>query len=189
MDKERKDKLVEKIVKHPVIEEIYRIFNDKDELKNTYSARNVNMTLIGGAVVDLLEGREPKDYDFVKLSASTEKILMEAGFKFQYETKTSRTFMKTYPYGDVIIQSLKNPSTGFDFTISQSRFSLSSKHLTLDEIAFENKILIPPNFEAAESAANSLARIPHWRDKGYEIPDKTYFSLLGAVTKYKYKHS
>ena len=62
----------------------------------------------------------------------------------------------------------------------QKRFSL-----VLDETSFNNKTLIPTQkaWTEKKNALNSLRRIPHWKNKGYEINDVTYLSLLSVVGK------
>jgi hypothetical protein len=140
-----------------------------------------SVKLVGGAVVDILEGRKVKDYDFMSLtSLEAEKL----GFKYSHDTKTATTYVKD----DFIIQVLKTDINDFDFKISQSTLSWNYKkefNLVLDENSFNNKTLIPPNksWEEKKNALNSLMRIPHWKNKGYTINDTTYLSLLGVVGK------
>ncbi len=141
-----------------------------------------SVELIGGAVIDILEGRKPKDYDFKPgYTPTTEKLELE----YLYETKTAKTF-KTKD--GLTIQFLKTNSQDFDFTISQSKIRIDYKKqmtLEIDHISFDNKILIPTEFAWKEKskAINSLKRIPHWRKKGYIIADETYLSLLNVVGK------
>lgn len=138
-----------------------------------------SITLTGGAVIDILEGRKPKDYDCVG-SLYENKLRLE----YSHETKSAKTFKK----GDLIIQLLKTDKTDFDFKISQARLTINyKKELTLeiDEDSFKSKILIPCEKAWVEkkNALNSLRRIPHWKAKGYTINDTTYLSLLGVVGK------
>lgn len=84
-----------------------------------------SIKIVGGAVIDILEGRKVKDYDcfgFDKFEA--EKL----GFEYQYETKTAKTFKK----GDIIVQNLKTDINDFDFKISQANITWNyqkSSHL------------------------------------------------------------
>ena len=141
----------------------------------------INIKLVGGAVVDILEGRKVKDYDFLKFSSHDAKKL---GFKYSHDSKTATTYLKD----GLVIQALKTDSNDFDFKISQSQLSFNYKKnlsLNIDEISFDNKLLIPVNKSWLEkkNALNSLRRIVHWKNKGYTINDVTYLSLLSIVGK------
>ena len=138
----------------------------------------LKVTLVGGAVIDIIEGRKPKDYDFININPSIIKKFIENGFVFQYVTKSAQTFKK----GKIIIQFLNADIGSFDFKISQSCYEITKKILTIDEFSFDNKTLIPVNFDNAISA---LMRIPHWKRKGYTINDLTYLSLLNSLIKAK----
>jgi hypothetical protein len=137
--------------------------------------------LIGGAVLDILQGKTPKDYDFaLGYFPDPKKFEMD----YQYETKTAKTFKK----GEMVLQQLKTLPEDFDFKISQATLEVNYKKvmsLTIDKTSFEKKILIPTDKAWTEkrNALNSLRRIPHWRNKGYTINDTTYLSLLGVVGK------
>jgi hypothetical protein len=137
--------------------------------------------LIGGAVLDILQGKTPKDYDFL-LNYFPDPT--KFGLDYQFETKTAKTFKK----GDIILQQLKTLPEDFDFKISQAILSIDVRKnmsLTIDQTSFEKKILIPTDKAWTEkrNALNSLRRIVHWRNKGYTINDTTYLSLLGVVSK------
>lgn len=137
--------------------------------------------LIGGAVLDILQKRKPKDYDFIfQYFPNPKKFEVE----YQYETKTAKTFKK----GELILQELKTSPEDFDFKISQSTLVINyKKELTLEihETSFENKMLIPCEkaWTERKNALSSLRRIPHWKSKGYTINDTTYLSLLSVVGK------
>ncbi len=138
-----------------------------------------SIILIGGAIIDILEGRKPKDYDCVG-------VLYEnnLGLEYSHETKSAKTFKK----GDLVVQLLKTEINDFDFKISQARLTINHrKDLTLeiDKNSFEKKVLIPCEKAWIEkkNALNSLRRIPHWKNKGYAINDVTYLSLLSVVGK------
>lgn len=133
--------------------------------------------LVGGAVVDIMEHRKPKDFDFIGVSETIVKRFTKAGFRKICETKSAETYFN----GVFTIQFLKKNLQGFDFTISQSRFNFKSQKLTFDKFAFENKQLVPPQFLDKSLLINSLRRIPHWKNKGYSINDKTYLSMLDAA--------
>lgn len=140
-----------------------------------------NIKLVGGAVLDILNGKTPKDYDFLSI---TEAQILKLGFKYSHDTKTATTYIKD----NLILQKLKTDINDFDFKISQTTLSwdFSRKmELTVDEVSFENKVLIPCDkcWIEKKNALNSLRRLPHWREKGYKINDITYLSLLGVVGK------
>lgn len=139
--------------------------------------RTIWARLTGGAIIDILEGRTPKDYDFIDYSQEDIDAFKKAGFMFQCETKYAITYQKD----GFIVQFLKTSFSDFDFIISQSCYDFSSKKLIIDETSFEHKTLIPVNFEDKESALSCLVRLPHWRKKGYEIHDATYLSLLETI--------
>ena len=144
-------------------------------LKDIFKKCN-GIQLVGGAVIDILSGKEPKDYDLINYIPSIyDRYLIEAGFLFQYETKTARTWIKD----KIIIQTLKTNLNNFDFTISQSSYDLREGTLKIDEISYSNKVLIPtPSaFEDKHLARNTLNRIKHWKSKGYKIHYKTLNSL------------
>ncbi len=165
--------LEKKVANNPVVQELMLTFKE---------CPYDNIFLIGGAIVDLIENREPKDYDIMGVSDSQVKHLLKAGYEFQYDSRTSKTFKK----GKVVVQLIKATLEQFDFKISQSRYNLSSRkastRLIIDEISLNNKILIPVRWDDKINAINALKRIPHWKKKGYDIHEKTYLSLLGVVT-------
>lgn len=133
-----------------------------------------SLTLVGGAVIDVLNDKTPKDYDFI-INANKD-YLVEAGWKFLHSTSTA----DTYNFDGVICQVLKKPIEDFEFTISQSRISIKGNKISdiyLDLVSFNNKILIPCGWER-KHAKDCLLRIPHYRKKGYTISDETYLSLV-----------
>lgn len=137
--------------------------------------------IVGGAVVDILEGRKVKDYDFKLVNGYiAERLKLE----YLHETKTAKTFKK----GDIVVQFLKTNPENFDFKISQATLIINvnkKMSLNVDKISFNNKILIPCDlaWENRKNAVNSLKRITHWKKKGYSIADETYQSLLNVISK------
>ena len=168
MEKFDLKELSKKISGHPVIKEFQTILND---------ARCISsMCLAGGAVVDILEGREPKDYDFVQCPESAADAFLDAGFKYVGSSSTA----DTYERNNVVVQFLTTNITDFDFKISQSRYRISKKELILDRNSFENKVLIPVSYK--RRTVNTLRRIRHWEYKGYKASDSVYFSLLNQLS-------
>lgn len=153
----------------------------QDALLRELIKKEAYFELTGGAVVDIFEGRKPKDYDFINISQA---VLEHLNFKYNYETATATTYVRESD--GIIVQCLKTSSQSFDFTISNSRIYAKAgigKYITLFYVhpeSYLNKLLIPQSYEP-QAALNSLMRIPHWRKKGYEIHDMTYYSLLKAV--------
>jgi len=161
-----------------------------DPIVNLALELNVNdIKLVGGAVIDIIEGRKVKDYDFLNFSPHDAKKL---GFKYSHDSKTATTYINDKSAnliaGDFTIQALKTDINDFDFKISQSTLSWSYQqklNLLLDEDSFNNKVLIPAqkSWTEKKNALNSLRRIVHWKNKGYTINDITYLSLLSVVGK------
>ncbi len=151
--------------------------HNKKHGQSFMSDDRIYCSIIGGAVIDILEGRNVKDYDLYDWKQNTIDFFLENGFTYDYESKTSITIKK----GKLVLQFLKNKLENFDFIISQSRFSLVSESLTIDLLSFNEKILIPTSFDNKMNIINSLQRVPHWRKKGYSIPDLTYLSLVRNI--------
>jgi hypothetical protein len=160
----------------PEQEELFR----KDPIISLALEQNIcNINLVGGAVIDILEGRKVKDYDFTQIYSSD---IVKLGFKYSHDSKTATTYVKD----GFTIQLLKTDINDFDFKISQANLSWNYQKifsLVLDETSFNNKTLIPPQkaWTEKKNALNSLRRIPHWKNKGYTINDVTYLSLLSVV--------
>jgi len=147
------------------------------------------LLLAGGAVVDIIEGRKPKDFDFVEWRDDDLVKFREAGFKHTYTTKSSITMEKDGIEVQFISFSLKQ----FGFKIEQSNYNIVREVLTIDEDSFTNNVLIPVSFKELQNLRSAAFRIPHWIKKGYHIPDMTYLSLMscafGALTSSKHKNS
>lgn len=137
--------------------------------------------LVGGAVIDLMEGRVPKDYDVIDESGEFHKILKSLDYTYKYDTTTSTTYQK----GNTIVQILKADIAVFDYTISQASLDLSNLGLEYDKTSFDNKVLIPTHHALKDclGAFASLHRRVHWRNKGYNLPDETYSSLLSVALR------
>lgn len=163
-----KEDLIEKFIADPIVSELIN--------------RRKEFTLVGGAVVDIMEDRKPKDYDFIELHSSVVEDL-----DFVCDSRWSGTFK----FKGETIQLLKTSTNDFEFRISQSKLHLptiygdttdpvSKLKLTYDEISFENKVLIPIGYKK-DTVMRCLYRIPHWRKKGYTLQDVTYYSLLEQI--------
>lgn len=186
---ERVERLVERARKFEKVKNVSghnRII--KDPLIRELFEGDTPFTLVGGAVIDITEGRKPKDYDFTSIYSSfIEKCQFvdtsDVADTYRYKPKGSKS--------PVTIQVLKTKTEDFDFTISaccieREEFSYDDIYYLrtnlLEDRTYKTKILTPCSYEP-KNALNSLLRIPHWRKKGYTITDNTYRSLLFAATK------
>lgn len=161
---------------------------NNNNLKTLSNFIEYNNILIGGAVVDLLENKKPKDYDFLITNPTSLKIdilkLMDEGFKYISDSRTAITLCKD----TTKVQFVKIQPEFFDYTISQANYNINSKRLSIDRVSFDNKLLIPVNYEK-RNVISSLQRLPHWQEKGYTLPRVTYNSLLNVLTNTMSKES
>lgn len=172
-------------------EELFKILNESpyikqfickksdDKLKQ-FSWTIPRVTLCGGAIIDILEGRVPNDYDMLSIS---EKMVKALELEYEHSSRTADTYSKN----GVIVQNLSINKDHFDFTISQTTLSIHEKmsisDFDIDLKSFNSKKLIPCDlsWKLPSNAIASLSRIPHYRKKGYTISDITYGSLLGVA--------
>jgi hypothetical protein len=162
--------------------------NQKEKIKNLpfiqalkeFKKWGNTIELVGGAVIDILEDRTPKDYDFTGININDLPKLSELGFVFSHDSKTAFSFT----FEDYSIQFLKGIKSEFDYTISTSSYNVSNESLIIDEISFAKKILIPNAFtyEKKHKSINALKRVLHYNKKGYTLPDETYISLLNNIS-------
>lgn len=138
--------------------------------------------LTGGAVIDILEDREPKDFDIVSTS-SLNNILTKSqevpDLKLIYTSRTAITFLFKHKH---IIQVLKKSTEDFKFTIEKSMYSIKKEKL-IDFCyhSFLSKNLIPndtPFEEGSVTKKNFKIRLEKWKSKGYKIHKKTEMSYL-----------
>lgn len=162
----------EKIKDNVVVKSLSQIARD---------SKDCTPVLVGGAVVDIIDGKEPKDYDIIVYGDEKQfvKSLEKCGYRFLMESKTAITY---FNYG-IEVQLLKTNIKDFDFTVSQSNVNLIDMSMDLAKHEIENKLLIPVNFNDKKLALNTLARLPHWMKKGYKIHEKTYFTILNKLSK------
>lgn len=168
--------LVGKLKDNPTIAQFKEITSPK-----TYGS----FSLAGGAVIDILEGREPKDYDFIDWSQEDVDRFRAAGFKHVYTTNSSITMEKD----GIVVQFISYKKEQFGFKIEQAAYRFCKEELTIDRDSFENKVLIPVSFDLSQNIRSAAMRIPHWQNKGYHIPDLTYLSLMSAVFSIKSNNS
>jgi len=161
-------KAEEKLKAHIIVKELRDMY-----MKEKY--RN-NLTFAGGAVLDIIEGREPKDFDFVEYSSVFEELLVTNKYNFIRETRSAITYQKD----STIIQLLKRGIHEFEYKISQASYDIVIERLSIHIPSYDNKILIPTSF-SKEIALDCLYRLPHWNKKGYQIDDITYKSLIDTL--------
>lgn len=142
------------------------------------------MLLTGGAIIDILHDRTPKDFDFINIPTHVIEQLPDCGYDFISDSSTAMTFRhRGLGY---TIQILKTNIEDFDFTISASLYYLHGRNLKIDIVSFNTNTLIPNNWDSRTSVISALRRIPHYRDKGFNISDVTYQSLLNKALKQEY---
>ena len=145
-----------------------------------------SLFLTGGAVIDILEGRKPKDYDFrLEASRGVQDIVDKAvkmGLEFDYTSATAISFR----YKGTKVQVLHKPLEEFPFTIEASKFSVSSlKFRQFDMVSFETKKLIPQDSAYDLSTVSRKTfknRIKKWESKGFTIHPITRKSYLKKST-------
>jgi hypothetical protein len=143
---------------------------------------NCPMQLTGGAINDILAGRNPKDYDFEYNSDFEKKMKESDKFKLLYTSKSAIT----YEYHSNVIQLLHKERKDFPYTIEQGRFNVRNGDLQdFDHQSFENKILIPNSraYEEMKIARHVIRRLLKWQDKGYKIDHRSYGSVLKIAFK------
>lgn len=182
---------LEDLIKLRKYQPVSNIFT-KDPVINYLIEKGNSFKLVGGAVIDIYEGREPKDYDFINLS-------VDKNMDFVDTSDTADTYILNIDGKNYTIQVLKTDVEDFDFTIStcyaenfyfdhkEGRYSTDEKFNLVktdlpEDRTYKTKILTPCSYKP-KNALSSLLRIPHWRKKGYTITDNTYRSLLFAATK------
>lgn len=185
-----KEQMIEKLESHPVIKQFMEIITKENEVKKY---NYVEAHLVGGAVIDILDDREPKDYDFIQ-SGFGQFVNSNEDFIFVHETKTA----KTYNFKGKVVQLLKVPPAQFEFKISQAEFVIQNgkiegvyekkpkiNEIKIDKISFDQRQLIPTSFDNIRVVRDCLMRIPHWMVKGYNIRNETYLSLVRAAFNLK----
>lgn len=183
-----------KIRNNSTIVKLTKILSGRPKDDSSYASifdTSTTLKLTGGAVTDIMDGRKPKDYDFVGWTDKTVERLLDGGFIFVSETKTAKTFKKGY----IVVQLLHTFIENFEYTISQATYAINSRsrheknntlglkvygRLEIDELSYIDKVLIPVNFHDRGQVYSCLARLPKWQAKGYTLPEMTYLSLLNA---------
>jgi len=175
-------KYEDKIKAHPVVKELMEVAK---ALGHASSAR-----LTGGAVVDILDGREPKDYDisWTVCDKIYDKLELHKDFKLLYESMTATTYLFK---GKHKIQILKNGAETFPFLNDRILFrldgridSLNNKHL---RSILKNRIIMVNDYRMVDLGISRKlfkARVKKWESKGYKMHPITYKSYI-RMTKHK----
>jgi len=168
--KHTEQELKEIFLTDPMVKLLY------DEMeKRAYSTPTLMLT--GGAIVDILRGKTPKDYDFVK----AEKRNFPKDIHFIRNSATA----DTYGLRGMEVQLLVKERVMFPYTVNQSYVSISSKCLSISiDDSFYDKILRPVSFKP-KRAVECLMTYPKMRDKGFILPDLTYYSLVNATSQFQ----
>lgn len=135
--------------------------------------KEVDLLLTGGAVLDILNGVEPKDYDFFPSSFFNTDYLLNAlyerGAELQYTSKTAYTFN----YKRLTVQVLKTHVDEFDYTINASQINLHNKHIAkFDMVSYMSGILIPTehSFQKGYKSVECIKRLPKMQERGFSLP-------------------
>lgn len=150
----------------------------------------IPVVLTGGAIPDILSGREPKDYDLAVPKSDYHRGHLKDAIKYFKEkhkfTEINKTsYATTLVKGSMVIQLLEQPAEDVgEFTVSNCTYNFREDTLTVDEDCLDNKLLIPKSVSTVEECMNCLSRIPHWRKKGYNISDEIYFSILNNLNSH-----
>lgn len=158
-----------------------KLLNNKDITKLMallVDYKGLTPYLCGGAIIDILNGKIPKDFDIVTYDRkSLVTYLVYLGAKYSYESSTAITLIVK----DIgVVQILKGNTQDFDYTINQTRLNLKTGVLSdLDIISFDNYILIPNEraFSDKDFARKCLGREKKMNSKGYFLPKQTKDSL------------
>jgi len=145
-------------------------------LKGLAKDANNDIILVGGSIFDIIDDKEPKDYDILNWTNKF-KIYLEMRALIISDSLTAIT----YDLDGSIIQLLKTKQENFHFTIaSNSSYKIISGTLNLD-ISYVNKMLIPTKWDK-ETLIDCLYMLPKWQAKGFTINPITYSSIIEEIT-------
>jgi len=149
-----------------------------------------SLKLTGGAIVDILDGRTPKDYDFIvresgELYQKLLKYLAAApSWEFLYNTSTSYTFKFK---GEYIVQFLTTDTSLFQFEIERGIYCIKNSKLeTFDHIGYKRKTLIV-NKEVTQERSQFKKRIRHWSKKRYTLPEQSRASQMRRYKRFSFR--
>jgi hypothetical protein len=165
-----------------MLEKYEKVLKEDLFLKTLKEENLGSLILTGGAVIDILSGVIPKDYDFVHTNIIENKIKANDKFKLLYTSSTAAT----YEYLGKDIQLLYKNPLDFPYTIEQSKFNIDTGKLEYFATdSFEQKLLVPNKevYKSKSIAKNVIRRLLHWQGKGYTIHPVTFASVLKTAFK------
>lgn len=143
-----------------------------------------HVSLTGGAVTDIMDGKTPKDYDFTDYGVHNTIIESDHDIVFVRRTKSADTYLVKGKYE---VQFLKRHPEDFKFTIEQVTYQINSK--TLGNFCVESYLTrrLIVNMKPFDGKSvyykDFKARIKHWRRKGYTIDKTSYKSFKKACIR------
>lgn len=184
MKKDRIKEYESKIKSNQVVQDLMAFVNDNKWCDS--------VMLVGGAVIDILDGREPKDYDLCISHSNifeygykelTRRLANTDEFRLVYTSMTAYTFQ----FKGNIVQVLKTNPSDFIFEIEKSRFGLKSGTFSFfDIMGYESKLLIPNDENDVireKYLRNFKSRVKRWSEKGYKLHPVTYKSIKPFLKK------
>ena len=174
---------LEKIRIHSVVSQLCSIFEEY----------NGAVCLTGGAIIDILSSRTPKDYDLIVNRGVNYKYLISflltipEKFIFVCTTKYATTFKFKAEHGTHVVQVLHHGVEQFDFTISQGQFAFQTKLVRVfsglfDNFSFKRKELFPVSYDP-KSLLNCLCRVTKYKQKGFTMSDVTFDSVVNTLAQ------
>jgi hypothetical protein len=162
----KQSELIKKLENHPILKSFKEIVGTQ------------NVILTGGAIVDILDGRNPKDYDFIGVNTLHQQKFVDAGYVLYSDTRTAKTFKNN----GIVVQFLKTKVEEFDYTISQGKFNLSTQKLSyFDWVSYDSRTLVCVNLDDTRNVYDALMRLPHWYAKRFKIVPASYKSMLRFI--------
>jgi len=149
-----------------------------DDKKNT-------AYLVGGAIIDILNRTEPKDFDLIVAGNFDYYIgyLFDKGLSLKHVTKTAYTFFDIV--NNKYIQILKTNPNEFDYTINKAQIHIKSNYISyFDRVSYLTRVLIPTEyaFNNKSKQKECLNRVSKMEEKGIYLPDMTKKSLKGRFS-------
>lgn len=168
------DKIQEKLSQNQVLKDLKLLLETNKFCDSFY--------LTGGAVIDILKDKKPKDFDIyttTPIVTVLEKSQDVIDLKLLYTSRTAITFLYK---NETTIQILKRPPESFKFTIEQSKYNIKKERLDFFCLnSYLSKQLIPNDlvFESKEVTKKDFKlRLRKWGMKGFHIHEVTKKSYL-----------
>lgn len=173
-----------------IIKPIPTAMNTELEKQPAFLLRDMaerKVSLVGGAIRDIMSGKVPKDYDwfyFTKNSfmAAKDQLANKEGFRVVKENERHSRFEKGGTVIDVVKTAYKNLIQLLeecDFTISKiacyGNVMVVGRHFEKD---LENKIL---TFTRSDNPEASLIRALRFEREGFQLPPATIQKINKAI--------